>query len=68
MKYLRSFFGFWWHFILGDDWRVATGVAAALALTWVLTQRGADVWWLLPLAVALVLAASLWRATRGRRA
>ena len=23
MKYLRSFFGFWWHFILGDDWRVA---------------------------------------------
>jgi hypothetical protein len=68
MMYVRSFLGFWWNFIVGDDWRVATGVAASLALTWVLTHRGADAWWLLPAAVALVLAASLWRATRGGRA
>jgi hypothetical protein len=64
MRYVRSFFGFWWNFVVGDDWRVAAGVAAGLALTWVLTGRGADAWWLLPAAVGLVLAGSLWRETR----
>jgi hypothetical protein len=64
MSHLRSFTLFWWDFVVGDDWRVAAGVAASLALTWFLTDRGADAWWLLPIAVALILAASLRRATR----
>jgi hypothetical protein len=63
MRYLRSFVRFWWNFIVGDDWRVAAGVAVALALTAWLTDRGANVWWLLPGAVAVVLALSLRRAT-----
>jgi hypothetical protein len=64
MRYLRSFGRFWWNFIVGDDWRVALGVAAALGLTYLLAHDGVDAWWLLPVAVALVLAGSLVRATR----
>ena len=63
MKYVRSFGRFWWSFIVGDDWRVAVGLAVALALTVSLAQEGVDAWWLLPPAVALVLAESLRRAT-----
>ena len=65
MKYLRSFVRFWWNFVVGDDWRVAAGVAVALALTWLLTREGFDAWWLLPVAVAFLLADSLRRAARG---
>ena len=64
MRYLHSFGSFWWNFIVGDDWRVAAGVASALALTWFLTHAGVNAWWLLPLAVAAVLAESLRRAVR----
>jgi hypothetical protein len=63
VKYLRSFVRFWWNFIVGDDWRVAAGVAVALAATYALAHNGVNAWWLLPVAVALVLAASLLRAT-----
>jgi hypothetical protein len=30
---LRGFFGFWYNFIVGDDWRVALAVVLALAAT-----------------------------------
>jgi hypothetical protein len=63
VSYLRSFGRFWWNFIVGDDWRVAAGVAVALGVASLFTHEGIDAWWLLPLAVALVLAGSLWRAT-----
>jgi hypothetical protein len=62
--YLRAFARFWWDFIVGDDWRVAVGIAAGLGLTYVLAHTGLNAWWLLPLAVAIVLAASLWSAAR----
>jgi hypothetical protein len=64
VKYLLSFGRFWWDFIVGDDWRVAAGIAVGLGLTYLLAHHGLNVWWLLPLAVALVLAASLWGAAR----
>jgi hypothetical protein len=64
MKYVKAFGRFWWNFIVGDDWRVALGVAVALAATYLLTHHGVNAWWLLPVAVALVLAGSLVRATR----
>ena len=63
MRFLRSFGRFWWSFIVGDDWLVAAGIAAALGLTALLTQHGVEAWWLLPPAVVVVLAASLRRAT-----
>jgi hypothetical protein len=64
MKYLRAFALFWWNFIVGDDWRVAVGLAAALGLTWLLESHDVDAWWLLPIAVALLLAGSVRRESR----
>jgi len=64
MKYIRSFLLFWWNFVVGDDWRVAAGLAVALALTWVLAHHGVNAWWLLPVAVALILAAAVRRESR----
>jgi hypothetical protein len=57
MRYVVAFGGFWWNFIVGDDWLAAAGVATALVLT-----AAVETWWILPLAIALVLAASLYRA------
>ena len=63
MRYVRSFAAFWWDFVVGDDWRVAAGIAVALALTGLLTHYGLSAWWLLPVAVAILLGRSLQRAT-----
>ena len=64
MKYLRSFALFWWNFVVGDDWRVAAGLAVALFLTWLLEHNDVSAWWLLPVAVGLVLAESVRREAR----
>jgi hypothetical protein len=64
MSALRSFGRFWWDFVVGDDWLVAAGIGAALGLTKLLTADDVNAWWLLPLAVVVLLAASLRRATR----
>ena len=53
-----------WEFVVGDDWRTAVGVALALALTAVITDAGLPAWWLVPVAVIVLLALSLRRATR----
>jgi hypothetical protein len=63
---LRSFGAFAYDFVVGDDWQVAVAVVVGLAVTWGLSRAGANVWWLLPIAVALILPWSLWRATRTR--
>jgi len=65
MSYLRSFGRFWWNFVVGDDWRVAAGLAVVLALTWALAHHGIGAWWLLPVGVAVVLAGSVLRGTTG---
>jgi hypothetical protein len=67
MTRLGAFARFWYDFIVGDDWRVAVGVGAGIALTAVVTSAGLSAWWLMPVAVVASLFASLWRAT-GRRA
>jgi hypothetical protein len=64
VTYVRRFLRFWWDFVVGDDWRVAVGLAVAIAATWELEQAGIPAWWLLPLAVVLLLAASVWREAR----
>jgi hypothetical protein len=58
---VRRFGRFWWNFVVGDDWRVAAGIAAALGLTAVLATTWEAAWIVLPLAVAGVLWVSLRR-------
>lgn len=59
MSRVAAFGRFWWDFVVGDDWVAAAGVVAGLAVTAALAA-----WWVLPIAVALVLVLSLVRAAR----
>ena len=61
MRYVVAFGRFWWDFVVGDDWTVAAGVAITLAAVWLLAHEGVNAWWLLPLAIALLTAISVWR-------
>ena len=61
---LRGFLAFWYDFVVGDDWLVAAGVVAGLAVTYALSQSGVASWWLLPLLLVALVPVSLWRATR----
>jgi hypothetical protein len=65
MRHSRAFVRFWWDFVVGDDWRIAAGVAAALGLCALLVHESGPAWWLLPLAVLALLAESLRRVIRG---
>jgi hypothetical protein len=67
MRALGSFLHFWYDFVVGDDWRVAAGVVVALAGTAVLAHVNLPAWWLLPLAVIVLLVVSLLRAARAAR-
>ena len=64
MIHVVAFLRFWYDFVVGDDWRVAAGVVVALAITAVLADRGVAAWWVMPVAVILILFGSLRRATR----
>ncbi len=59
MKHIVAFGRFWWDFVVGDDWLAAAGVTVALGVT-----AAVATWWILPPAVAIVLAATLYRATQ----
>jgi hypothetical protein len=56
-----------WDFVVGDDWRTAVGVAVALAATGAVAAAGLPSWWVLPVAVAALLARSLQREARRAR-
>jgi hypothetical protein len=62
----RAFAAFWYDFVVGDDWLVAVGVVAGLALTYALSRAAVPAWWLLPLLIGGLLPLSLWRASRRR--
>jgi hypothetical protein len=58
---------FLWEFVIGDDWRIAAGVVAGLGLTALVSKTSISAWWILPVAVAALLAGSVWRVVRSRR-
>jgi hypothetical protein len=64
MRYVKAFLRFWYDFIIGDDWVIAAGVVAALALTALIADRGLTAWWVMPVAVIALLAVSLRRELR----
>jgi hypothetical protein len=61
---LEALARFIWDFVVGDDWRIAAGVVVALAVTAVIAGTSVSAWWILPVAVGALLAASVWRAAR----
>jgi hypothetical protein len=64
MSRIRALAAFVWDFVVGDDWRTAVGVVLALGLTAVAAGAGVTAWWIVPVAIAGLLVASLWRAAR----
>jgi hypothetical protein len=65
-KALKAFGAFWWDFIVGEDWRIALGIVLAISLTAGLAHNDVPAWWVLPVAVILMLGASLSSAVRNR--
>ena len=53
-----------WDFVVGDDWRTAAGVVVALGITGAVAGTAVAAWWIMPVAVLLILALSLRRAAR----
>jgi hypothetical protein len=64
---LKAFGRFWYDFVIGDDWTVAAGVVIALAVVAVVSRVSVPSWWILPVAVAILLPMSVWRVTRALR-
>jgi hypothetical protein len=64
VRRIKAFGRFWWNFVVGDDWRAAAGVVIAIGATAALVAAGVDAWWLMPVAVALVLFLTLRREVR----
>ncbi|HVA93134.1 MAG TPA: hypothetical protein VNL71_25220 [Chloroflexota bacterium] len=58
---LKGFALFWYDFVIGDDWRIAAAVVAALLATAALVHGNIAAWWLLPLVVIAFLGISLWQ-------
>jgi hypothetical protein len=63
MRRVRAVVSGVWEFVAGDDWVTAAGVVLALGLTAVISKVSAA-WFVMPPAVALLLALSVWRAAR----
>ena len=72
MKYITGFFAFWWDFIVGDAWEVAAGILLTLLLVYGIVHGTGSAFaaqyagLLMPLAVVVLLAISLWLVGRKR--
>jgi hypothetical protein len=62
MRRFEAFLRFLWDFVVGDDWRLAAGVAVTLGVSAVVAGTGVPAWWIVPVAVAALLGFSVWRA------
>ena len=52
-----------WEFIAGDDWVTAAGVVVALGITALIADAD-SAWFVMPLAVVILLTLSIWREAR----
>jgi hypothetical protein len=66
VNWLAQFGKFWYDFIIGDDWRIAAGVVVTIAGVFAAAHEGDNWWWLLPFAVAVLLAVSIAHEMRRR--
>jgi len=66
MRSLIKFGEFWYDFIVGDDWTIAVGVIAAVAVTAGAAHAGIAAWPILPITVIVGLAWSVLRVRRGQ--
>ena len=64
MKYVVAFLCFWYEFIVGDDWRIAVGVVAAIGSTALVAHRGLAAWWVMVASVVGVLVVSVRHGAR----
>jgi hypothetical protein len=64
MKWIKQFGRFWYDFIVGDDWTIAVAVVCLLAITAAIAHKGRVAWPVMPIGVAVILFASIWRARR----
>ncbi len=67
MTYLKHFLLFWYDFLIGDDWMIAAGVVMALVVSAGLAHHQVNAWWVMLVAVVVLLGASLWRETHRPR-
>jgi hypothetical protein len=65
MSRVRAFFLGVWDFVVGEDWRTALGVVLALGLTALVAETSVAAWWIVPLAVLVLLALSIRRVAKG---
>jgi hypothetical protein len=61
---LKAFGLFWYDFVVGDDWVVAVGVVAALAVTALVSTVTSTGWWILPVSLLVLIPLTVWRGTR----
>lgn len=67
MHRIARFGAFWYDFLVGDDWTLALGAGAAIALTAVLARVGLAAWPAMALATGALLVQSVLRARRASR-
>ncbi len=61
---IRSFGGFWYDFIIGDDWVAAAGVLVMLGAAYGLLRLGVRAFWAGPVVVVVTAALLVWRGER----
>ena len=64
-RLLSAFGRFWWEFIVGDTPELAVGVALVVVAAWGLAAASVPIGAaLIPVALLLLLTASVWRGRR----
>ncbi|MGA3184305.1 MAG: hypothetical protein ABSE52_06885 [Candidatus Dormibacteria bacterium] len=63
---LRAGTAFVCDLVVGDDWRLALGLAAAVVVTVAISRTTFPSWWVLPLAILALLPLSVWLVARRR--